>query len=185
TVVIKDPAGNTVPVTVNPDGTFTATIPAPAPEGAYTVEATDLTGNTGTGTATLDDNVAPEAPEATVSEDGTSVIGRTEPGATVEVKDADGNVIGTGTADANGNFNVPVSPSIDNGEIAEVTAKDAAGNTSQPTEVTGGLDTLAPAAPTDVVVSEDGTTVTGKGEPGSTVEIKDQDGNVIGTGPVD
>ncbi|WP_180172177.1 Ig-like domain-containing protein, partial [Acinetobacter sp. YH12023] len=98
TVVIKDPAGNPVPVTVNPDGTFTATVPAPAPEGAYTVEATDPAGNTGTGTATLDDNVAPEAPEATVSEDGTSVIGRTEPGATVEVKDADGNVIGTGTA---------------------------------------------------------------------------------------
>ncbi|WP_180112633.1 Ig-like domain-containing protein, partial [Acinetobacter sp. YH12094] len=62
TVVIKDPAGNPVPVTVNPDGTFTATVPAPAPEGAYTVEATDLAGNTGTGTATLEDNVPPAAP---------------------------------------------------------------------------------------------------------------------------
>ncbi|MGV0886471.1 BapA prefix-like domain-containing protein, partial [Acinetobacter venetianus] len=36
-------------------------------------------------------------------------------------------------------------------------------------------DTTAPTAPTDVAVIEDGTTVTGKGEPGTKVIIKDED----------
>ncbi|WP_241613941.1 Ig-like domain-containing protein, partial [Rosenbergiella epipactidis] len=45
-------------------------------------------------------------------------------------------------------------------------------------------DTTAPAAPTDVTVSDDGATVTGKAEAGSTVTIKDADGNTIGNATV-
>ena len=46
------------------------------------------------------------------------------------------------------------------------------------------VDTTAPEAPTDLEVSEDGSTVTGTGEPGSTVVIKDPAGNIIGEGVV-
>ncbi|WP_241613954.1 Ig-like domain-containing protein, partial [Rosenbergiella epipactidis] len=46
-------------------------------------------------------------------------------------------------------------------------------------------DTTAPAAPTDVVVSDDGVTVTGKAEAGSTVAIKDANGTTIGSATVD
>ncbi|WP_241609021.1 Ig-like domain-containing protein, partial [Rosenbergiella epipactidis] len=45
-------------------------------------------------------------------------------------------------------------------------------------------DTTAPAAPTDIAVSDDGATVTGKAEAGSTVAIKDAEGNTIGSATV-
>ncbi|WP_241587846.1 Ig-like domain-containing protein, partial [Rosenbergiella epipactidis] len=45
-------------------------------------------------------------------------------------------------------------------------------------------DTTAPAAPTDVVVSDDGVTVTGKAEAGSTVAIKDANGTTLGSATV-
>ncbi|WP_180172468.1 Ig-like domain-containing protein, partial [Acinetobacter sp. YH12023] len=131
------------------------------------------------------DTTAPSAPtDVVISEDGTTVTGKGEPGSTFKIKDKDGTVIGTGTVDSAGNFEVELKDPLTNGEKVDVTLTDKAGNESEPTEATA-PDTTAPAAPTDVAVSEDGTTVTGKGEPGSTVEIKDQDGNVIGTGTVD
>ncbi|WP_180035499.1 MULTISPECIES: Ig-like domain-containing protein, partial [unclassified Acinetobacter] len=131
------------------------------------------------------DTTAPSAPtDVVISEDGTTVTGKGEPGSTVKIRDKDGTVIGTGTVDSAGNFEVELKDPLTNGEKVDVTLTDKAGNESEPTEATA-PDTTAPAAPTDVAVSEDGTTVTGKGEPGSTVEIKDQDGNVIGTGTVD
>ncbi|WP_158651054.1 BapA/Bap/LapF family prefix-like domain-containing protein, partial [Acinetobacter indicus] len=50
---------------------------------------------------------------------------------------------------------------------------------------TSDSDTTAPAAPTDVDFSDDGSTITGKGEPGANVVVKDEDGNIIGEGTVD
>ena len=49
----------------------------------------------------------------------------------------------------------------------------------------GSKDTTKPEAPKDVVITDDGEHVTGEGEPGTTVEVKDQDGKVIGAGTVD
>ena len=43
---------------------------------------------------------------------------------------------------------------------------------------------FAPDVPTDLEVSDDGTTLTGKGQPGTEVEVKDPSGAVIGTGTV-
>ncbi|WP_241575578.1 Ig-like domain-containing protein, partial [Rosenbergiella nectarea] len=57
------------------------------------------------------------------------------------------------------------------------------GNTSTAT-TTSAPDTTAPAAPTDVAVSADGDTVTGKAEAGSTVVIKDAEGNTLGSATV-
>ena len=44
------------------------------------------------------------------------------------------------------------------------------------------VDTTPPDAPTNLAISPDGKTITGSAEPGSTVTIRDPDGNVIGTG---
>ncbi|MBM6608630.1 BapA prefix-like domain-containing protein, partial [Enterobacteriaceae bacterium RIT814] len=46
----------------------------------------------------------------------------------------------------------------------------------------GDPDTTAPNAPTNLQLSTDGTTVTGSAEPGSTVTIRDANGNIIGRG---
>ncbi|WP_372843081.1 BapA/Bap/LapF family large adhesin [Psychrobacter sp.] len=66
------------------------------------------------------------------------------------------------------------------------TIRDVAGNQSQAlTKDLGVVDTEAPDAPTDVAVSGDGSTVTGKGEPDTNVKITDSNGTLIGEGVVD
>ena len=45
-------------------------------------------------------------------------------------------------------------------------------------------DTTAPATPIDLLVSPDGLRLTGRGEAGSTVNIRDGAGNLIGSGTV-
>ncbi|WP_241576845.1 Ig-like domain-containing protein, partial [Rosenbergiella collisarenosi] len=57
------------------------------------------------------------------------------------------------------------------------------GNTSSAASATA-PDTTAPAEPIGIVVSDDGVTVTGKAEAGSTVAIKDANGTTIGSATV-
>ncbi|WP_241609063.1 Ig-like domain-containing protein, partial [Rosenbergiella epipactidis] len=75
---------------------------------------------------------------------------------------------GNATVAADGSFTATLDPAQTNGETLSVTATDATGNTSAAATITA-PDTTAPAAPTDVAVSDDGATVTGKAEAGSTV----------------
>ncbi|WP_296244505.1 Ig-like domain-containing protein, partial [Psychrobacter sp. UBA6766] len=79
---------------------------------------------------------------------------------------------GEGVVDDNGDFEVSLNPPQVDGEEIEATLTDPAGNTSDATNVTA-PDITAPDAPTDLEVSTDGSTVTGKGEPGANVEITD------------
>uniref|UniRef100_UPI0033419E87 Ig-like domain-containing protein n=1 Tax=Acinetobacter rudis TaxID=632955 RepID=UPI0033419E87 len=131
------------------------------------------------------DTTAPDAPtDVKVSKDGSTVTGKGEAGAEVIVKDKDGKIIGKGTVDKDGNFIVKLDPPLTNGEEIKVSLKDPAGNESGET-IVHAPDTTAPDAPTDVKVSEDGSKVTGKGEAGAEVIVKDKDGKVIGKGTVD
>ncbi|MBO1531904.1 Ig-like domain-containing protein [Psychrobacter sp. F1192] len=131
------------------------------------------------------DNVAPEAPQdLVVSEDGSTVTGTGESGASVEITDPAGNVVGEGVVGEDGTFDVELTtPQLD-GEELDVTLTDKAGNESDSGTATA-PDTTAPEAPTDVTISPDGSSVTGKGEAGTSVEITDQNGEVIGEGVVD
>ncbi|MBD4427856.1 hypothetical protein GUG96_20995, partial [Xanthomonas citri pv. citri] len=78
---------------------------------------------------------------------------------------------GTATADSNGNYVVNLNPAQTNGEIISVVASDAAGNQSSPALVNA-ADITPPAAPGNLVVSEDGASVSGTAEPNSTIIIK-------------
>ncbi|RKG42601.1 type I secretion C-terminal target domain-containing protein, partial [Acinetobacter chengduensis] len=178
TVSVKDPAGNNVPVTVNPDGTFTATVPAPAPEGTYTATATDKAGNTGTATDVLDDNIGPQVTvDITPNADGTATVtGKTEPGATVSVKDPAGNNVPV-TVNPDGTYTATVPAPAPEGTYT-VTATDKAGNPSTATDDLA--DNVAPTVVIDVVSNPDGTaSITGKTEPGATVSVKDPAGNNV------
>ncbi|MCU1728344.1 Ig-like domain-containing protein, partial [Pseudomonas sp. 7P_10.2_Bac1] len=187
TITIKDPAGNVIGSgTVGADGNFEVTLDAAQTNGeTLEVTLTDANGNVSAVTPVqAGDTTAPEAPtNLAVSADGVSLTGKGEAGSTVTVKDADGNIIGSGTVGTDGTFEVTLDAAQTNGETLEVTLTDAAGNISAATPVQAG-DTTAPEAPTGLVVSEDGLTLTGKGEPGSTITIKDPAGNVIGAGTV-
>ena len=147
------------------------------------VTATDKAGNTSKPTdVTAPDITSPNKPENLgVSDDGTRVTGTAEPGSTVTVKDENGKEIGTATAGDDGKFDVTINPPKTNGEELTVEAKDEAGNPSQPNTVKAD-DSTPPAKPENLGVSDDGTRVTGTAEPGSTVTVKDEKDNVIGTG---
>ncbi|RLM18512.1 hypothetical protein BIY28_18185 [Brenneria goodwinii] len=149
---------------------------------AVTVTATDAAGNVSTPTtATAPDLTAPSAPaDLQVAEDGTSVSGSAEAGSTVTLTDADGNVLGSVTVGEDGNFSVPLTPALTNGEEVSAVASDAAGNASAPVSVAA-PDLTAPAAPADLLIAADGTSVSGNAEAGSIVTITDADGNVLGS----
>ncbi|HHJ1300637.1 TPA: Ig-like domain-containing protein, partial [Pseudomonas sp. H2] len=113
---------------------------------------------------------------------GHQLTGRGEAGTTVQVRDAAGNVLATGTVGADGTFVIALDPAVIDGSTLQVTLTDAAGNVSQPGSVAS-QDLLPPAQPTDLALAE-GVTLTGRGEPGATVQVRDAAGTVIGTGLV-
>ncbi|MCU6188461.1 BapA prefix-like domain-containing protein [Enterobacter bugandensis] len=143
------------------------------------------------------DTTPPNAPSGLqFSSDGKSVTGTAEPGSTITLKDANGNVLGTGKTGSDGNFTVSLGTPLTNGEQVTATATDAAGNTSQGTTITA-PDLTAPDAPTIGSVTDDidpqtgsvtngGSTndprpqLSGTAEAGSTVTIYDG-GVAIGT----
>ncbi|TDP95326.1 LPXTG-motif cell wall-anchored protein/predicted secreted protein with PEP-CTERM sorting signal, partial [Leucobacter luti] len=151
--------------------------PIPDDGDKITVEVTDPAGNTSEPTEVVVDSAAPDAPVVDPT-NGTKVSGQAEPGAIVIVKDVDGTVLGQGKADKDGNFAFPLSPAAPHGAELSVTATDAAGNVSEPTQVI--VDASAPVAPT--VHPSNGKQVIGSAEPGAVVKIKDKDGKIIGTG---
>ncbi|PWI80807.1 adhesin, partial [Enterobacter sp. CGMCC 5087] len=146
------------------------------------------------------DTTPPNAPSGLkFSSDGKTVTGTAEPGSTITLKDANGNVIGSGKTGSDGSFTVSLGTPLTNGEQVTATATDNAGNTSPGTTLNA-PDTTAPDAPAITSVTDDvapqtgavsngGSTndqrpqLTGTGEAGSTVTIYDG-GVAIGTAVV-
>jgi large repetitive protein len=186
-VTVRNGAGVVVGTgTVGADGAFSITLQPPqANGGALSVTLTDAAGNvSGAATANAPDVTPPASPSAVdVADDGRSVTGQGEPGATVTVRDAAGTVLGTGTVGANGSFSITLQPPQLNGGVVSVTQTDAAGNASGAATASA-PDTTPPASPSAVDVADDGRSVTGQGEPGATVTARDAAGTVLGTGTV-
>ncbi|WAM57570.1 Ig-like domain-containing protein, partial [Vreelandella venusta] len=96
----------------------------------------------------------------------------------MEIRDADGNVVGSGDAGGDGSYTITTDEPLADGEEHDVVVIDDLGNVSEPAMVTG--DTTAPDAPiVDSVTNTfdengdpDGTTVSGTAEPDSAVEIR-------------
>ncbi|MDH4744378.1 Ig-like domain-containing protein, partial [Sphingomonas sp. CBMAI 2297] len=135
----------------------------------------------GGSTATVD-TTPPSAPTATVSGNGASVTGTGEAGATVQVRDPSGTLLGSGTVGSNGSYTVTLTQPQNNGQTVTVTQTDPAGNVS-PSTTAHAPDTTPPAAPTGAI-NPNGTIVTGTGEPGATVTVRNGSDAVIGTAVV-
>ncbi|MCP6204731.1 Ig-like domain-containing protein, partial [Klebsiella pneumoniae] len=69
------------------------------------------------------------------------------------------------------------------GSALQVTLTDAAGNTSGPASLAT-PDRTPPAAVADTVLSADGRQLSGSGEVGATVTVRDAAGTVLGTAVV-
>src|SRR5699024_10056752 len=165
----------------------------PLPEGEITAKATDKAETPNTSEASdpikATDTTPPGKPviETDLTGKGGTkerITVKAEPGTKVELFDKDGNKIGEGTADDQGNVVItPIKP-LPEGEItAKATDKAETPNTSEASDPIKATDTTPPGKP---VIQTD---LTGKGgthepstvkaEPGTKVELFDKDGNKI------
>ncbi|GJA45939.1 retention module-containing protein [Aeromonas caviae] len=162
TLTVTDANGNqqTLTATVQPDGSYSADVVTPLPDGGYDVTAsvTDPAGNRGTSsddgsvdttaniTVSLDDVNAANVANTPIS--GTSDVG---PGRTVTlvISDATGkSVTVTAVTDADGNYQTRADLSgLADGNLTVVASvTDAAGNPASATDDTTLLDTTPPDA---------------------------------------
>ncbi|MDQ9888695.1 Ig-like repeat protein Blp2 [Acinetobacter pittii] len=187
-VFIYDASGKFIDTTkANSDGKFSYKFTPPlTSEAGGKVVAVDKAGNESEPTKIIagKDTFAPDIPLVEVNKEGTMVEGKTEANAKVQIKDADGKVIGTGTTNAEGEFQITLSSALKDSQKATIIVEDAAGNTSKPLEIKSGYDTIAPDKPIAQINAE-GTTVTGTAEANAKIEIKNSAGKIIGTGTAD
>lgn len=187
-VFIYDASGKFIDTTkANSDGKFSYKFTPPlTSEAGGKVVAVDKAGNESEPTKIIagKDTFAPDIPLVEVNKEGTVVEGIAEANTKVQIKDANGKVIGTGTANAQGEFQITLSSALKDSQKATIIVEDAAGNTSKPLEIKSGYDTIAPDKPTAQVNAE-GTSVTGTAEANTKIEIKNSADKVIGTGTAD
>ncbi len=192
TIEVRDPAGAVIGTgTSDTNGDFTVTLPTGTtnPGDTLTVIGKDNAGNESQPTEVLvPADATVTAPTVTGvtgnSVAGYQVTGTADPNATIEIRDADGNVIATGTADGTGSFavNLPAGTANAN-ETLTALAKDPAGNTSTPTTFQTPADEVVAPPSVDKVTGNttQGYQVTGTAELGTTIEVRATDGTVLGT----
>ncbi|MCO2531653.1 Ig-like domain repeat protein, partial [Pseudomonas aeruginosa] len=177
TVILTDGNGNPIgETTADGSGNWTFTPATPLANGTVVnAVAQDPAGNTGPqGSATVD-AVAPNTPVVNPS-NGNLLNGTAEPGSTVTLTDGNGNPIGQTTADGSGNWSFTPGSQLPNGTVVNVTASDAAGNTSLPATTT--VDSSLPSIPQ--VDPSNGSVISGTADAGNTIIITDGNGNPIG-----
>ncbi|UDN27762.1 Ig-like domain-containing protein [Aeromonas caviae] len=162
TLTVTDANGNqqTLTATVQPDGSYSADVVTPLPDGGYDVTAsvTDPAGNRGTSsddgsvdttaniTVSLDDVNAANVANTPIS--GTSDVGPNRT-VTLVISDATGkSVTVTAVTDADGNYQTSADLSgLADGNLTVVASvTDAAGNPASATDDTTLLDTTPPDA---------------------------------------
>lgn len=187
-ITVYDATGKVLgTVFANKDGIYSLKITPPLTnEAGGKVVAEDAAGNKSEEVKIIagKDTVPPASPFVEVNKEGSVIHGKTEANAKVQIKDVDGKVIGTGMADAQGDFQITLSPALKESQKGTVVVEDAAGNTSKPIEIKPGFDSIAPDKPT-AQINADGNSVTGTAEANAKIEIKDVTGKVIGSGTAD
>ncbi|WP_052696984.1 Ig-like domain-containing protein [Pantoea sp. SM3] len=187
--------------TVGSNGTWSF-ISTTLSNGTHTINVsqTDAAGNTSpTASTTLRvDTVAPTASTLTITDDtGTTPVtlangaytkdstptlsGTAEVGAIVTIYDG-ATVLGSLTVGSSGAWTYTTAVLANGAHPLSTTVTDAAGNVSAGnTTATVNIDNVAPVAVTNLAINSAGTTVTGSGEVGDTVTVRDANGNSLGT----
>ncbi|MEF0490035.1 Ig-like domain-containing protein [Pseudomonas aeruginosa] len=181
-VILTDGNGNPIgETTADGSGNWTFTPATPLANGTVVnAVAQDPAGNTGPQGSTTVDAVAPNTPVVNPS-NGNLLNGTAEPGSTVTLTDGNGNPIGQTTADGSGNWSFTPGSQLPNGTVVNVTASDAAGNTSPPATTT--VDSSLPSIPQ--VDPSNGSVISGTADAGNTIIITDGNGNPIGQATAD
>ncbi|KYQ79488.1 type I secretion protein [Acinetobacter lactucae] len=128
----------------------------------------------------LIDDIAPNAIENIIfNENGQNFTAQAEANSKVEVKNAAGEVVGSGYVDSAGNVSGYLNQVYLKGEEFTFVVIDQAGNRSVEVKQAAFLDNTAPENATNLVFSEDGSYLTGMAEPNATIQIFDQNGQLV------
>ncbi|WP_336038354.1 biofilm-associated Ig-like repeat protein Blp1 [Acinetobacter calcoaceticus] len=128
----------------------------------------------------LNDDIAPNAIENIIfNENGQNFTAQAEANSQVEVKNAAGEVVGSGYVDSAGNVSGYLNQIYLKGEELTFVVIDQAGNRSVEVKQTAFLDNTAPENATNLVFSEDGSYLIGMAEPNATIQIFDQNGQLV------
>ncbi len=167
TVTATDAAGN-----VSPGVNATLTIDTTAPAASTLV----ITNDSVTPTVTV--------PSGGATRDTTPVLsGTAEAGALVRIFDG-ATLLGSVTASTGGAWSFTTATLTQGAHALNVTVTDTAGNVSTTTSASVTIDSVAPTAVTALAINTAGTTLTGSGEAGATVTVRDAGGNAIGSSTV-
>ncbi|MDC4869189.1 Ig-like domain-containing protein, partial [Acinetobacter baumannii] len=185
-VTIKNTAGTVVGTgTADATGKYSVTLDKAYLNGeSLHATVADKAGNTtAPKTIAAPDTTAPSSLTATIDAAGKVVTGTTEENAVVTIKNAEGTIVGTATADATGKYSITLDKAYLNGESLNATAADKAGNTTAAKTIIA-PDTTAPSSLT-ATIDAAGKVVTGTTEANAVVTIKNTAGTVVGTGTAD
>ncbi|EXB56972.1 Ig-like domain-containing protein, partial [Acinetobacter sp. 1475718] len=128
----------------------------------------------------LIDEIAPNPIENIVFDsNGQNFTAQAEANTQIEVKNAAGEFVGYGYVDSTGNVSGYLNQVYLKGEELTFVVIDQAGNRSVEVKQTAFLDNTAPENATNLVFSEDGSYLTGMAEPNSTIQIFDQNGQLL------
>ncbi|EGA89383.1 modifier protein of major autolysin LytC [Planococcus donghaensis MPA1U2] len=156
--------------TANKDGEFVVAIAKQQAGTKLSITATDAAGNVSeVKTVMVVDVTAPDAPTVDkVTDNSTVITGSGEVDALITIK-ADDSELATTTVSSAGKYEATISAQKAGTKI-QVIATDAAGNTSETTEVTV-MDESAPKVPTVNEVTDQSTVITGNAEAESLVSV--------------
>ncbi|WP_373419600.1 Ig-like domain-containing protein [Bacillus sp. EAC] len=158
--------------TASKEGSFTVEIPVQKAGTTINVIASDSKLNVSNTQVKVKDVVAPTKPVVNqVDDNDMKVTGKAEAGTKVTVKSGK-TVVGTADANYRGVFTVTLTKTLKAGTVLSVTSVDKGGNVS-PSLTTKVVDKTAPNAPVLVTkVSRTSTSLVGKAEVGSSVQLK-------------
>ncbi|WP_162994892.1 BapA/Bap/LapF family large adhesin [Acinetobacter wuhouensis] len=182
-IEIKDPSGKLIGTGLtDATGSFAVTLTTPQKDSQkLAVNAFDAAGNKSPDATVnaLDLTPPPVPTNLAVVNDGTVVTGKAEVNSKIVIRDPAGNIIGTGTTDANGLFSVGLTIAQKDSQKLTVNAFDAAGNKSPDGNVQA-LDLTPPDLGTPLF-NATGNQVSGTAEANSNIAVKNALGTVIGT----
>lgn len=188
TINVYDASGKLIGTAkANSEGVFSVAIsPAFTAGQIGTVEAIDAAGNKSEQHKIElgKDTIAPDQPKYELNKEGTTILGTAEANAKVIIQDSTGAVIATGTVNAQGKFNITISPALGTNQTGKIIIEDAAGNQSKATEIKPGQDSLAPEKPVASLNAE-GTIITGTAEANSKITVYDSANKLLGTATTD
>ncbi|MCG5225130.1 biofilm-associated Ig-like repeat protein Blp1 [Acinetobacter pittii] len=134
----------------------------------------------------LNDDVAPNPIENIVLDiNGQNFTAQAEANSQIEIKNANGDVIGYGSADSMGNVSGSFYQVHLHGEELTFVVVDRAGNRSTEVKQNALIDNIAPNPIENIVLDINGQNFTAQAEANTQVEVRNAAGEVVGSGYVD